>query len=189
MGKLYVGVNNIARSANKIYVGVNGIARQVKKIYVGDPNGIAREVFSDFDPLIVASVTVENTVSGNHGTQYVNAVTISKTRLEEALANGYTGIAGHYSVRNRNTYYAETGIYLQFRSNNGTYSKKITDTIKHTQSSSFTTDTGDFSVLELLAMINNINAGGELKLDTASISTNNNATQYATWTLTNVRFV
>ena len=49
MGNIYVGVNGIARKADKIYVGVDGIARQVQKIYVG-VDGIAREVYTAFTP-------------------------------------------------------------------------------------------------------------------------------------------
>lgn len=56
MGKLYVGVNNIARSASKIYVGVNGIAKQAQKIYGGDANGVARLVYSAFTPYTFTSL-------------------------------------------------------------------------------------------------------------------------------------
>ena len=86
MGNIYIGQNNIARKVNKIYVGVNGIARQVQKVYVGDSNGIAREVYSAFDPFIASGTAT--LVDYNRPTIY----TVPLARVNEARANGYKGV-------------------------------------------------------------------------------------------------
>lgn len=44
-GKIYIGVNGIARKVKKLYIGINGVARKVKKAYIG-VGGIARPCFS-----------------------------------------------------------------------------------------------------------------------------------------------
>lgn len=44
-GKIYVGVNEIARTVKKMYIGVAGTARSVKRAYIGI-NGLARLFFS-----------------------------------------------------------------------------------------------------------------------------------------------
>lgn len=117
MGKLYVGVNNIARSANKIYVGVNGIARRVNKIYVGDANGIARLAFNAYTPKSY-NFTVWN---GAQSASYISlsaneerSYTVPVADVNEAIANGYTKIRVT-SVFNSNAY--STGYGCQGNTN------------------------------------------------------------------------
>lgn len=98
MGDIYIGDNNgIARKVNSIYVGdANGIARKVQNIYVGDANGIARKVYSAFDPNIGGGSASVDLTYGTYRSGTL--LTIARSRINEALANGYTKLTGSYSL-------------------------------------------------------------------------------------------
>ena len=99
MGNIYIGQNGVARKANKIYVGVNGIARQAQKIYIGDPNGVAREVYSAFQPPVkIASNVTSGTFNiSQYRLKDVNNFIIDvKTNIVN-LNVQYRGVAGNVS--------------------------------------------------------------------------------------------
>lgn len=56
--KMYVGVDNQARTVKKMYVGVDGFARKVIKAYVG-VDGVAKLFFEDTSTQAQASQVSE----------------------------------------------------------------------------------------------------------------------------------
>ncbi len=101
MGDIYVGDNNgIARKVKNIYIGdANGIARKVQNIYIGDANGIARKVYSatpPFNPNIGDGSAHVDFTYGSYRSGTL--LTIARSRINEALANGYTKLTGSYSL-------------------------------------------------------------------------------------------
>lgn len=78
----------MAKPVNKLYVGVSGIAKKVLKAYVGDANGVARQVYSAYDPFI-ASGTYYWLKNVN---TYYTFYTISSQKVNEAIANGYSKV-------------------------------------------------------------------------------------------------
>lgn len=81
-GKLYIGVNGIARKVKKMYIGVDGKARKIKKAYIGDANNIARMFFGGLD---VATMNI--TYTGNYTDQDVT-MNGAKYRLLTLTSSG-----------------------------------------------------------------------------------------------------
>lgn len=83
MGKIYIGVNGVAKEVKKIYIGVNGVAKEVKNAYVGVA-GVAKKIFTSSVPF--PSWSYDDTLSGSSETK-TTVPAISASDVVNAIDN------------------------------------------------------------------------------------------------------
>jgi hypothetical protein len=102
-----IGINGIAKKADKIYIGVGELAKKAKRGYIGI-NGFAK-LFYTGDPILI----YENSTAGTY------AITLAAGKYEITLIGGGGGGAGMRSSSVSNHHYAQGGVggTLQFIAN------------------------------------------------------------------------
>lgn len=87
MGKIYIGINDVAKQIKTPYIGVGGVAKKIKKIYLGVA-GVAKLVWNAFNPVNPGFTEL---IRQDLGVGFHNLGTfLTRSRLLEAKANGYT---------------------------------------------------------------------------------------------------
>lgn len=85
MGKIYMGVSDVAKQIKTPYIGVGGVAKKIKKIYLGVA-GVAKKVWQGGKSTMSGTFSKSLTGSDNDQREQV----FNSSDYADAIANGHT---------------------------------------------------------------------------------------------------